>query len=59
MNSISKPLLAAALFAGSSLIAVAPASAQMVKGLAVANPTAVVALSNAYKVAEQQRHEPV
>jgi Skp family chaperone for outer membrane proteins len=47
---------AAAAFAlTASAFAAAPASAQMVKGIAVANPTAIVALSNAYKVAEQQR----
>lgn len=46
-------LLAAAALGAVTLAA--PASAQMVKGIAVANPTAIVALSNAYKVAEQQR----
>ena len=56
MKTLSKSLLALPLaLAASQLAAVAPASAQMVKGLAVANPTAIVALSNAYKVAEQQR----
>ena len=53
MNTLSKSLLA--LAAPAAVMAAAPASAQMVKGLAVANPTAIVALSNAYKVAEQQR----
>ena len=53
MNTLSKTFLA--LAAPVAVLAAAPASAQMVKGLAVANPTAVVALSNAYKVAEQQR----
>lgn len=53
MNTLSKSLLA--LAAPAAVLAAAPASAQMVKGLAVANPTAIVALSNAYKVAEQQR----
>ena len=52
MTTFSKSFLA--LSAAGVAIA-APASAQMVKGLAVANPTAIVALSNAYKVAEQQR----
>ena len=56
MKTLSKSLFAAALMlAGSQLVAVAPAAAQAVKGVAVANPTAIVALSNAYKVAEQQR----
>ncbi|MCA1661127.1 MAG: OmpH family outer membrane protein [Novosphingobium sp.] len=54
MKLLSNSSLALAL-AGSQLVATAPAAAQMVKGLAVANPTAIVALSNAYKVAEQQR----
>lgn len=53
MNILTKSLLA--LAAPAAVMAAAPASAQMVKGLAVANPTAIVALSNAYKVAEQQR----
>lgn len=53
MNTLSKSLLA--LAAPAAVLAAAPASAQMVKGLAVANQTAIVALSNAYKVAEQQR----
>jgi len=56
MKTISKSLVAASLMlAGSQLVAVAPAAAQAVRGIAVANPTAIVALSNAYKVAEQQR----
>ena len=53
MNTLSKTFLA--LAAPAVVLAAAPASAQMVKGLAVANPTAIVGLSNAYKVAEQQR----
>lgn len=56
MKIISKSLVAASLMlAGSQLAFVAPAAAQAVKGIAVANPTAIVALSNAFKVAEQQR----
>lgn len=51
----SRILAAAALALAGASLASAPASAQMVKGLAVANPSAIVALSNAYKVAEQQR----
>jgi len=53
MTTLSKTFLA--LAAPAVVLAAAPASAQMVKGLAVANPTAIVGLSNAYKVAEQQR----
>ncbi len=56
MKTISKSLAAASLvLAGSQLAMVTPAAAQAVKGIAVANPTAIVALSNAFKVAEQQR----
>ena len=56
MKIISKSLVAASLMlAGSQLAFVTPAAAQAVKGIAVANPTAIVALSNAFKVAEQQR----
>ena len=56
MKIMSKSLVAASLMlAGSQLAFVAPAAAQAVKGIAVANPTAIVALSNAFKVAEQQR----
>jgi Skp family chaperone for outer membrane proteins len=53
MTTLSKTFLA--LAAPAVVLAAAPALAQMVKGLAVANPTAIVGLSNAYKVAEQQR----
>ena len=55
MKMLSKSLLTLSLALAGSALAAAPAAAQMVKGLAVANPTAIVALSNAYKVAEQQR----
>ena len=56
MKTFSKSLVAASLMlAGSQMIALAPAAAQAVKGIAVANPTAIVSLSNAFKVAEQQR----
>lgn len=56
MKTFSKSLVAASLLlAGSQIAMVAPAAAQSVKGIAVANPTAIVALSNAFKVAEQQR----
>ena len=56
MKILSKSLVAASLMlAGSQLAFVTPAAAQAVKGIAVANPTAIVALSNAFKVAEAQR----
>ena len=60
MKILSKPLAKSLIagtliLAGSQLVVVAPAAAQAVKGIAVANPTAIVALSNAFKVAEQQR----
>ena len=56
MKTLSKSLVAASLMlAGSQIAMVAPVAAQAVKGIAVANPTAIVALSNAFKVAEQQR----
>ena len=49
MKILSKSLVAASLMlAGSQLAFVAPAAAQAVKGIAVANPTAIVALSNAF-----------
>ena len=55
-KSLPKTLFAASLMLASSQLAfVAPAAAQAVKGIAVANPTAIVALSNAFKVAEAQR----
>jgi Skp family chaperone for outer membrane proteins len=54
MTKFTFALAAATALAGSAFVA-APAAAQMVRGIAVANPTAIVALSNAYKVAEQQR----
>jgi len=51
-----KALLAAgAVLATVSPLAVAPASAQIVKGIGVVSLPAVVANSNAFKVAEQQR----
>lgn len=55
MRIASKPILAALALAAAPLALSAPAAAQAVKGIAVANPTAIVALSNAYKVSEQQR----
>ena len=56
MKIFSHSLIAASLaLAGTTMLAAAPAAAQAVKGLAVANPNAIVSLSNAYKVSEQQR----
>ena len=56
MKIFSKSLAVTALMlAGSQIAMVAPTAAQAVKGIAVANPTAIVALSNAFKVAEAQR----
>lgn len=56
MSKFTKSLLAASVaFATLSPIAAAPAAAQIVKGIGVVSLPAVVANSNAYKVAEQQR----
>ena len=56
MKIFSHSLIAASLtLAATSMLATTPAAAQAIKGLAVANPNAIVALSNAYKVSEQQR----
>jgi len=56
MKLFSHSLIAASLaLASTSMLVAAPAAAQAVKGIAVANPNAIVALSNAYKVSEQQR----
>lgn len=56
MTILSKSLLAAGIaFAALSPIAAAPAAAQVVKGIGVVSLPAVVANSNAYTVAEQQR----
>jgi len=56
MKIFSHCLIAASLaLAGTTMLVASPAAAQAVKGLAVANPNAIVALSNAYKVSEQQR----
>ncbi len=56
MKIFSHSLIAASLtLATTTMLAATPAAAQAIKGLAVANPNAIVALSNAYKVSEQQR----
>lgn len=56
MKLFSHSLIAASLaLAGTTMLTATPAAAQAVKGIAVANPNAIVALSNAYKVSEQQR----
>ena len=52
MKLSSKTLLA---LAGPALALSAPAAAQRAPGIAVANPTAIVVQSNAYKTAETQR----
>ena len=56
IKGVSHSLIAASLaLSGATMLVATPAAAQAVKGIAVANPSAIVALSNAYKVAEQQR----
>ena len=56
MTIFTKSLIAAGLAVATlSPIAAAPAAAQVVKGIGVVSLPAVVANSNAYKVAEQQR----
>jgi len=56
MKIFSHSMIAASLtLATTTMLAATPAAAQAIKGLAVANPNAIVALSNAYKVSEQQR----
>jgi Skp family chaperone for outer membrane proteins len=54
MNIVSKSAFAAAL-ALAVASGSAPAAAQRAAGIAVANPTAIVVQSNAYKTAETQR----
>lgn len=54
-TSLKSLLAAAAVLAAVSPIAAAPAAAQVVKGIGVVSLPAVVANSNAYKTAEQQR----
>ena len=56
MKQLIKPVLAAGLLltAASPMLA-APAAAQVVKGVGVVSLPAVIANSNAYKVAEEQR----
>ncbi len=56
MKSLLKPVLAAGLvLTAASPIISAPAAAQAIKGVGVVDINAVVANSNAFKVAEQQR----
>lgn len=56
MKHLVKPALAAGLaIAALSPLATAPAAAQTVKGIGVVSLPAVIANSNAFKVAEQQR----
>ena len=56
MKQLLKPVLAAGLMltAASPMVA-APAAAQVVKGVGVISLPAVIANSNAYKIAEEQR----
>ena len=56
MKSLLKPVLAAGLIlSAASPMAAAPAAAQVIKGIGIVDINNVVANSNAYKVAEQQR----
>ena len=55
MNTLTKNLFAVGLALAASQLGTAPAAAQEVRGIGVANPTAIVALSKAYKTAEAQR----
>ena len=55
MKLLLKSVVAAGLMLSAASVAVAPASAQVVKGIAIVNYNAVIANSNAYKNAEQQR----
>lgn len=56
MKQLMKPVLAAVLvLTAASPMLVAPAAAQVVRGIGVVSLPAVVANSNAFKVAEEQR----
>lgn len=56
MKQLLKPVLAAGLvLTAASPLLVAPASAQVVKGVGVVSLPAAIANSNAFKVAEEQR----
>ncbi len=56
MKALFGPVLAAGLvFAATGALVAAPASAQVVKGIGVIDPTTVVNTSAAYKTAEAQR----
>lgn len=55
MKLLLKSAVAAGLILSAAPIAIAPAAAQVVKGIGVVNYNAVIANSNAYKAAEQQR----
>jgi Skp family chaperone for outer membrane proteins len=55
MKILLKSAVAAGLVLSAAPIAVAPAAAEVVKGIGVVNINAVIANSNAYKTAEQQR----
>ncbi len=55
MNKLIYSVAAAGLALSVAPLAVAPASAQAIKGIGIVNIQAVMANSNAFKVAEQQR----
>ncbi|OCC24909.1 hypothetical protein MB02_05500 [Croceicoccus estronivorus] len=55
MKLLLKSAVAAGLVLSAAPIAVAPAAAQVVKGIGIVNINAVVANSQAYKTAEEQR----
>lgn len=55
MKILLKSAVAAGLMLSAASVAVAPAAAQVVKGIGVVNYEAVIANSNAYKTSQQQR----
>lgn len=55
MKTLLKPVLFAGLMLSAAPIAIAPAAAQAIKGIAIVNLPAIIGNSNAYKTAEQQR----
>ncbi len=55
MKLLLKSAVAAGLVLSAAPIAIAPAAAQVVKGIGIVNYSAVIANSNAYRNAEQQR----
>lgn len=55
MTRFNNIFLAGVMLAGAPLAVVSPAAAQVVSGIAVANPDAIVVNANAYRTAETQR----